>query len=294
MSGRRLAVVSALVAASGAAACAVAPADAPASRQAPRPGVVERVERASLGEWSATLRLRLGSGDRDGAVRGIRLVVRQAGTTRLDRAIALPRECVDDGCVVPAVDGYRTLDLRRLDGRAPVAILWLWTGGAHCCSVVQAIELPGGRFTSRSFGNGGTSIQRLGGRAVFVAQDERFPYRYTSYAASGSPVQIFRLDGARFVDVTAEHLDVVQADAGEWWGIYLSARSDGSEVRGVFAAWAADACRLGRRQKVEARLADGVARGWFSPPRAETAGPHGVRYAADLMADLEALGYCAR
>ena len=127
---------------------------------------------------------------------------------------------------------------------------------------------------------------------VFRAQDERFPYRYTSYAASGSPVALFAFSGGRFVDVTRDHPAAVRKDARDWWATTCRAGAAATRSAGVFAAWAADACLLGNRAKVEARLADGVRLGLFAPPRAETFGPYGQKYATALLRDLVQLGYC--
>lgn len=252
------------------------------------------VERKQVGSFTATLELTLVGDPEYRRIRSAHLRVVKAGAPVLDRVVRLPKQCAGEGCVIPDVRSYRTLELRRLDTPDPVALLWLWTGGAHCCSVLEAIELPGGRTSTIDFGNGGATVKVLDGATVFVGQDERFPYRYTSYAASGAPVAVFALAGGRFRNVTAAHLGIVQENALAWWDAYLHARSGMWEARGVFSAWAADACRLGRRAKVEARLADGVRRGWFSPPRADPFAPYGAAWAKVLMRDLEKLGYCAK
>jgi len=264
---------------------------APASATPAAAPTTTTTEAARSGTYTAALTLRVEGDDPSyRRIRSARLRVEHAGARVLDRELRLPSACRVGVCV--ALRGARTHELRRLDGPPPVAVLWWWTGGAHCCSIVEVVEIPTGRTATRDFGNGGATIRRLGGKLRFVGQDERFPYRYTSYAASGSPIAIFRHGRGRFVDVTGEHPSAVRADADRWWSAYAGVRKRRDEARGVFAAWAADTCRLGQRERVEAALAAGVAAGVFSPPRAEPDGPHGARYAAVLLRDLTRMGYC--
>ena len=105
-------------------------------------------------------------------------------------------------------------------------------------------------------------------------------------------MQIWRLRGGRFTDVTASYRSRVAADARGLEAELTKLLRRKEEVRGMFAAWAADTCRLGGRARVEARLRDLLAAGAFSPPRIEELGPTGARYAAALLRDLTRWGYC--
>lgn len=259
---------------------------------APAAGTPPVTERVSLGAFTASLRLDL-VGDREyPRIRGAHLRVTRDGSVVVDRTVPLPGDCRDASCA--RFPGTQILELRRLDTPDPIVLLWWFTGGAHCCSILQTVALPGGRIASIGLGNGGGVIRRVDGSTLLRGQDERFPYRYTSYASSGSPITLRAFRGGRFVDVTGAHPSAVRDDATRWWKAYVQARSGGWETRGVFAAWAADACLLGQRARVEARLADGVARGWYSPPRAEDVRPFGAAWARLLLSDLVKLGYCPK
>jgi hypothetical protein len=137
-------------------------------------------------------------------------------------------------------------------------------------------------------------VTTLAGHRVIRSADDRFAYLFTSYAASGVPVQLWRFTGSSLVDVTRSYPDELRADAAGWWHSYREQRRlTQGETRGMFAAWAADVCLLGQRAKVETELAAGVTHGDFSGGAAsDLLGPHGARYAKQLRARLAAWGYC--
>ncbi len=251
----------------------------------------EHVETVRLRDWRATLTARLEVRESFSTLKGIHLRATLRGEPVLDREVRLPSTCRDGGCTV-IDDTIRMLELHDLGGERPAAVLWLFTGGAHCCSVVQVVPLGGGAEAVKNFGNPGASIGRIGGVPVFASQDDRFSYLYTSYAASVRPLQLWRLRNGRFVDVTASYRGRVAADARGLEAELATLLRRKEEVRGMFAAWAADTCRLGGRARVEARLRELLATGAFSPPRTEAIGPTGPRYGAALLRDLTRWGYC--
>lgn len=249
------------------------------------------VETVRLRGWTARLAARLETRDAFALIRGVHLRVTLRGRTVLDRDVQLPPACRDGGCTV-IDDTVRLLELHDLGGGRPSAVLWLYTGGAHCCSVAQVVPLAGGAPAVKNFGNPGATIGRIGPVPVFSSQDDRFSYLYTSYAASARPLQLWRLRGGRFVDVTASYPGRVAADARGLEQELAKLLRGGDEVRGLFAAWAADTCRLGGRPRVESRLRTLLAAGDFSPPRTEELGPVAARYAQALLRDLTRWGYC--
>jgi hypothetical protein len=259
---------------------------------APLAGAGEHTSRATLRDWSARLVVTVDTRAGLEALSRLVLHVERNGRTMLDREIPLPTACEDGGCVIVDPLSLDMLELKDLGRAAPTALLWLWTGGAHCCSVLQTVSIPGGGTVGRNFGNAGAVIVRIAGIPLFLTADDRFSYLYTSYAASGRPLQLLRLRGGRFVDVTPSFPGRIATDAREWWKLVVSVRKSGEDARGVFAAWAADRCRLGHRKVVEQRLAEGVASGLFSPPGVADLGPTGARYAGALIRDLERWGYC--
>ena len=131
----------------------------------------------------------------------------------------------------------------------------------------------------------------LAGERVFVSADDRFSSLFASFAASALPVRIWRYGNGQFVDVTRRFRATIAADAARLWRGSQHARRAGADARGLFAAWAADTCALGKKTTVLRELARAVAAGAFSPPRAE-AGPAGRSYAAALRGKLRTWGYC--
>jgi hypothetical protein len=84
-----------------------------------------------------------------------------------------------------------------------------FTGGAHCCGTVNVIsknsktkqweEITLGPF------DGGPLLARdpLGGsHPLIVTRDNRFLYKFASYAGSAAPVQLWKLDKGAFLDVS--------------------------------------------------------------------------------------------
>ena len=71
----------------------------------------------------------------------------------------------------------------------------------------------------------------------------------------------------RFVDITPTRLELVRADAKQWWRAYVKERGkkDG-DVRGVLAAWCADEYRLGAGRACTAELGRALAKGWLGGP----------------------------
>jgi hypothetical protein len=243
--------------------------------------------------WDATLDYAAVKAPLFPRVSRLRLRVTHDGVVVYNRIVPLPRDCVADGCRLgPAAGGpaFQLVDFGS--SRGPTALIWLWTGGAHCCTVVRAVSIPDGATAARNFGDFGARLAVLRGQRVLVSADDRFAYLFTSYASSGAPVQIFRFRGGRFITVTRQFPDAIAADQSRWWRLTQRARRSQGEARGVFAAWAADTCALGKKADVSRELAIAVAADAFSPPSGEPGGPTGAQYASTLLRKLTAWGYC--
>jgi hypothetical protein len=148
--------------------------------------------------------------------------------------------------------------VRFSDGAAPVALIALTTGGAHCCVTVRAVPADGGPAVDRDFGNYGPWLRNVSSNVssdvssngssasatvpALVSADNAFAYQFASFAGSGPPVQLFSWTGTAFADVTRRHLDVVRDDAQS----FLSAYDDPTqpEKLGFLAGWVADECVL--------------------------------------------------
>jgi hypothetical protein len=243
--------------------------------------------------WDATLDYTAAKAPLFPRVSRLRLRVTHGGVVVYNRIVPLPRACVTGGCRLGSAAGGPSFQLVDFgSSKGPTALIWLWTGGAHCCTVVRAVSIPGGAMAARNFGDSGARLAVLSGSRVLVSADDRFAYLFTSYASSGLPVQIFRFRGGRFVNVTGQFKEAIAADQARWWTLTQRARRSQGEARGVFAAWAADTCALGKKADVRRELAIAVAAGTFSPPRGEPGGPTGAQYASELQRKLTSWGYC--
>lgn len=133
----------------------------------------------------------------------------------------------------------------------PDAVVHLYTGGAHCCTIVQVFSFDPGamvyRLVERDFGDPGVRLTDVAGdgRSEFESADDRFAYEFTSFAFSGLPVQIWRFSEGRFIDVTREFPAAVAADAKRQLSQFRANRRQGLGL-GFIAAWTADEDLLGR------------------------------------------------
>jgi len=212
--------------------------------------------------------------------------VRNAGTTVLDRRLCTPDRC--------GPGSQHSLKLENVWGSAtPEAVVDLYTGGAHCCFQNLIVLVDGahpGRMLFHNWGDSGFRGERHDGTFHFVSADDRFAYAFTSFAGSGLPMQVWVIDaGGRFADVTATRLDLVRADARQFWTAYVSQRgkADG-DVRGVVAAWCADEYRLGLKQACDTELESALARGYLGGP---TGWPANASFVRALHRSLTAWGY---
>jgi hypothetical protein len=242
---------------------------------------------ASRGTVTATLSFR----SDDGVYRDLRLTIARSGRLLYDAAPADP-SC-NDGCWPGRLADGRSIHVRDLDGDGePEVIADLYTGGAHCCSLARVYAFDGSGYgeTTHNFGNAAYRAGDIGGdrRAEFVSSDDRLAYRFTAYAFSVFPVQIWSFANGRFSDVTNRFRSRVRADAARAWRLYREAyRRREYPPRGAAAAWAADEYRLDRRASALHRLRTLARRGELpgGPPRSQ------ARFVGVLDAALRRLGY---
>lgn len=218
---------------------------------------------ASSGPVTATFRFHRTD---DIRFRHLRLTVTLSGQPVYDRPAATSR-CAEPFCMPGDVKGD-SVRVANLDGDGPPDVaLSLFTGGAHCCSISEIVEVsdtggaagaaleaqlpPAGAFVAvrrvvHDWGDAGYALKDLDGDGVeeFVSADDRFAYQFTAYAYSALPVQIMQLRDRHFRDVTSRYRGRVRRDARFWWREYRRVKAF---PQGVLAAWAADQYRLGRR-----------------------------------------------
>ena len=141
--------------------------------------------------------------------------------------------------------------VRNLDGRgAPEVVLTFFSGGAHCCTIVQVHSLRGcvWRVTNQNFGSNGAKLINPERDQVveFATRDKRFEYQFSSYASSWKPVQLLRWRApGSFVDVSRAYPRFLRNDATQ--ALAAARRSCRSDNTGLWAGWMANRYRLGLR-----------------------------------------------
>jgi hypothetical protein len=176
----------------------------------------------------------------------------------------------------------------------PDVVLDLYSGGAHCCTVLQIFSFdPAANTyvaTERNFGDPNVQIVDLhrDGQFEFLTADDSFAYRFTDYAASGLPIQIFTFADGRFIDVTRAYPALIAKDARFWTKAFQSmARAGYPDSVGVIAAWAADEDLLGHTKLVSTFLHRLAAAGDLH----SSFGAGGSRFVANLQRFLRRRGY---
>ena len=257
---------------------------APAANAAPRK--ITHEEFATLGQVTGRLTFLERRRDGHSDYRDVRVSITRAGVPVLDTAIEPPCDPCD---VIPAhaSRNRRSVHVRDLDGdREPEVVVDIFTGGAHCCdwAHVYAYVPAEARYvlTAHSFGSPHYRLADLqrDSSLEFVTRDKRFESAFSSYAASGFPIQVLRFDHGTFADVTRSFPALIRRDATTWLRFYRRLRQR-EDVRGVLAAYAADQCLLGKE-----RAAFRLAR--------RAAGRREVRrkYVRSLRRHLRRWGYC--
>lgn len=197
------------------------------------------------------------------ALPGLKLEISRGGTQFYSQPVS-SSHCVL-GCGLESISGS-PFEVKDLEGNGEAEpVLELNTGGAHCCTIVQVFSFDPGvmayRIVERDFGDPGAVLADLAGdgRLEFRSADDRFAYEFASYAGSALPLQIWRFQEGRFLDVTRSFPSLITADAARWLKVFLANRRSGHGL-GPIAAWAADEYLLdepllvGRRLAREARL----------------------------------------
>ncbi|MFQ5426033.1 MAG: hypothetical protein ACE5EV_03020 [Gaiellales bacterium] len=199
----------------------------------------------------------------------------------------------------PTASAPTGLSVRDLDGDGePEVVLDLHRGGAHCCTVsrIHRLEPDGASYAASEYdwGNYGYELRDIEGDGVpeFVGVDDRFAYVFAPFAATSSPVRVWRLVRGGLSDVTSDQPELIRADARRWWRAYRSERrrplARRADLRGILAAWQADKVQLGE-----------AAHGWkvlrAARRRGELRGPEpwpsGRRYLTHVRTFLARKGY---
>ncbi len=151
---------------------------------------------------------------------------------------------------------YSLVQIAEMDpsNDLPEVLFSSFTGGAHCCDAVQILthqpETSSWQIVDVGFFDGGlngVTDPDQSGIYKYVTNDNRFLYKYSSYAGSFPPIQIWQLDGLEMRDVSKDpkffplHRDRLQ----DMWQSIKSATAEGYEVNGVLAGYVATKAILG-------------------------------------------------
>lgn len=240
------------------------------------------------GTTSASLTYRVNRGNAVTPVGDLRLTIRRAGRV----LVSGPVHAVLCGTLCWPGPGSVVLQVTDLERNgSPDVILNLYSGGAHCCSITQVYRYDprSGTYAlvQRDFGDPGSRLETLDGRAVFLTADDRFAYEFAAFAFSGMPVALWRFIGGRFVDVTSSHPVLIARDATRQYRAWQANRAQGTGL-GFLAAWAADEDLLGHEPLVHSTLARALARGEL---RSIAGWKHGAAFVAELQRFLAKAGY---
>ncbi len=168
--------------------------------------------------------------------------------------------------VVEGSDSSATFEHRisvgRWEGQRPYVMLQSFTGGAHCCNLVQLVIPEGNRLRAVELGQwDGGYLDALpidldgDGRLDFVFVDNRFLYAFASYADSYAPPQIINLIDGRREDVSNRpgFRPLFETAFAEQRRACV-APSEDRVVNGACAAFVASATRLGRFDQAWAEM----------------------------------------
>lgn len=140
----------------------------------------------------------------------------------------------------------------------PEVLLSGFTEGAHCCfnptlyayvpsagRYEQALDLvsQGGPMWDNNVGLG---PMRDGTAVILQTRDGRFLYFWGPYADTPAPPLYYVWKDSQLVDVTAQHLSLVQEAADSVLQAVPQREQNGSPIAGLAVGWLADECLLGR------------------------------------------------
>jgi hypothetical protein len=250
----------------------------------------------SLGQTTATLTGTAANEAGGTALIDPHLIVTRAGSTLWQGPIRPPDRAV---AVIPgslgpsnssATQPEQPLCLARFAGAGqPAVVVGLYTGGAHCCTVIRAMPLTAtgaSPLVDRNVGNPSAALAAEGDHAIVVTADDAFSYAFTDYADSGAPIQTLEVKQGELVNTSKQHPGLVAADAQKWMDLV---NRQPANPLGYLAAWGADECASGRAAQVWATISTYQAQGKL-PAGPFT--PGGSAFVEQLHQFLGDHGYC--
>lgn len=174
---------------------------------------------------------------------------------------------------------------------APVALLALTTGGAHCCTTLRAFATTGSASTAdRAFGNYGATLRQTSAGPVIAGGDDAFAYTFAPFASSEPPIQLFTVNAGAYVNVTRDHPELVRADQAAHLASYQA--TDNAAPLGALAGWVADSCLVDPTRQALSAWAFVDQQNGAGKLTGPSGWPTGSAYVAALHSLLAAQGYC--
>ena len=225
---------------------------------------------------------------------GLRLTIARSGSVVYDQPV-VTTFCGKLCWPGTAVGEHPAVQVVNLEpGGEPDVVLDLFSGGAHCCTVVEVYSFDPSTSTyvqtERAFGDPEARVVDLrhDGSFEFLTADDSFAYAFTDYAASGLPIEILTFANRHFTNVTRSYPRLIAKDAAFWLRAFRGmARDHYSDSVGVIAAWAADQYLLGHVRLANRFLRQQARAGHLNAPSA--AG--GSRFVTRLQKFLRRRGY---
>ncbi len=225
---------------------------------------------------------------------GQTLQIAQGGTVFYDAPV-VSNFCAE--MCAPGITGKSAVDVVDLEHTGqPDVVLDLYSGGAHCCTVVQIFSFDPGTMTyvktERNFGDPGVRVvdERHNGRFEFATADDSFAYEFTDYAGSALPLEILSFSNGHFSSVTGSYPKLLAKEGA----LYLKFFNEDASTHyqdsvGLAAAWAADEERLGHGKLVKTFLDQQASLGHLNSALYPT--ESGQRFVTKLLRFLRAHHY---
>lgn len=197
-------------------------------------------------------------GDDGSMVHELAIRITRNGETIVDNSFNVDR-CPSTGCITSSLGGraaHSFLLVRNIDADPdPEVVVGLNTGGVRGTFVTQVFDWRNDNYATLSLHtqDASVAVRDLGAtddQAEFVTVDARFSARYAPSASSWLPIRVFHFEGNRFTDVTSWYQPQVRSDSRR---ALTSARrvckQQGKRRSnlGLYAGWAANEYRLGKR-----------------------------------------------
>jgi hypothetical protein len=193
-----------------------------------------------------------------------------------------------------------SLTLRDLTGDGdPEVLVDLYTGGAHCCTVMALFGWDAAtssyRRLVRNWLDPSYRVADLTGGpgAELLSYDASFAYAFCAYACSLMPEQIFRYDGSRLVNVTRDFPARIERDVRQIRNEVRRVRRKPDQryaLKGFLPALCADLYLLNRGAECRSELSTALRRGELAnEPLDIVAG--GRKYMRQVLRFLQRAGY---